>query len=130
MVFGPIDYALMGVGTMLTLVLLGAGISTIMRKPVGRALHLVYALLAFPLTAANVWNTLQKSGAMAQWVKDYPNNKIAQSQASGGSQIGELIGLAVLLVMGLAWPVFCLIWFGLVKRSTAEMTAGLENPAA
>lgn len=129
MVFGTVDYALMAVGVALTFVLLAAGIATVMRKPAGRALHLAYGALSLPLLAANIWNAMQKSAAMAQWAKDYPDNPIAQSQASGG-QMGELIGYAFMLCFGLAWPLFCLVWFGLVKRSTAEMTAGLDNPAA
>jgi hypothetical protein len=30
----------------------------------------------------------------------------------------------------LSYPIFCLIWFGFVKRGTAEITHAPEAPAA
>ncbi|MCL4743011.1 MAG: hypothetical protein KJZ54_12500 [Phycisphaerales bacterium] len=124
MVMGPLDWALAGIGLALTLVLLFAGVTTVGRKSVGRALHLAYAVASIPLVGVNIWNVLDKNAAMAQWAADYPNSPMAQGQTGPGAAIGMAISVAMILLFGLAWPVFCLIWFGLVKRSAESMTGG------
>lgn len=130
MVMGPLDWALAGIGLGLTFVLLFAGIATVGRKPVGRTLHLAYALAALPLVAVNIWNALDKNAAMAQWAADYPNSPMAQGQSGPGAAFGAAISVILILLFGLAWPVFCLIWFGLVKRTAESMTGGTGGSEA
>ncbi|MCW5777387.1 MAG: hypothetical protein KIS87_13200 [Phycisphaeraceae bacterium] len=125
MVMGPLDWALGAIGLGLTFVLLFAGIATAGRKPVGRTLHLAYGVAALPIVAVNIWNALEKNAAMAQWAADYPNNPMAQGQTGPGAAFGVAISVAMILLFGLAWPVFCLVWFGLVKRTPESMTAGV-----
>ncbi len=125
MVMGPLDWALAAIGIGLTFVLLFAGITTLGRKPVGRTLHLVYAVASLPLVAVNIWNALEKNAAMAQWAADYPNNPMAQSQSGPGAAFGAVIAVGMILFFGLLWPGFCLVWFGFVKRTPESMTGGV-----
>jgi len=126
MQFGAIDLTLGGIGVVLSVVLLLAGITTLSRKSVGRLLHLVYGGANLPLTLWSTWNTLQKMAAMGQYVRDNPDSPFAQ----GYSPIGSMIGIAFGLAIGLAYPVFCLVWFGAVKTRHEQMTGGLIEPAA
>lgn len=41
-----------------------------------------------------------------------------------------MVGLAIGLFIGLAWPVFCLIWFGFVKTKPEQMTGGVRERIA
>lgn len=96
-------------------ILLVAGIMTVRRNPSGRTTHLVYAVLALPLVALGTWVQWQNGAAMEQWVRENPGSPFAKGYSPTGQTIGLLFGV----LMGAAWPVFCLIWFGAVKR-TAE----------
>lgn len=94
------------------IVLLVAGIMVVARKPVGGTLHLVYAVLSLITTGLGVILGVQQQLAIAAWVKQNPDSQWAQ-------QSNPTVGFAVLgfmILLGLAWPVFCLIWFGVVKR--------------
>lgn len=107
--------------------LIVAGAVTVARKPIGRWLHLVYAVVAIVLTAWGVKVQLDYQAQIAEWIRQNPDSQFAQ-QAGAGT--GSLIALVVGIALGLAWPLFCLVWFGLVKRSAESMTGGVEEPAA
>jgi hypothetical protein len=123
---GNVDYALMGVGAIWAVVLIFAGIACVKRSPSARMLHLVYAIGGLAMTlGATVWN-LQKQAAIAQYFKDNPNDPMAQYN----SPMGAMIGMGLGLVIGGAWPVFTLIWFGFVKTKPEQMHGGQDAGVA
>jgi len=130
MKFTGVDIAIGGIGLLLSVVLLFAGISAVTRRPITRPLHLTYALCAIPL---NIWGALNQMGKQAlneQWAQDYPNNPMAQGMNGGGAsgaQIGQIIGLVLLIVLGIGIPLFYLIWFGLVKTKPEQITGDEEG---
>ena len=125
-----IDFALGGVGLLLSILLLMAGIAAVTRRPITRPLHLTYASCAIPL---NIWGALNQMGKQAlneQWAQDYPNNQMAQrigDSGNAGAQIGQIIALVLLLVLGIGIPVFYLIWFGLIKTKPEQITGDEEG---
>ena len=109
------------------ILLIVAAVRLLKRDQSGRTLHLAYALAAVVATFAGAGvNYLSQQDLLAAqqaWAEQYGDasdygKQIAaqvemQAQYSGASQaIGLVFGLAV----GLAWPVFCIIWFGMVKK--------------
>lgn len=108
--------------------LIVCGAVTVNRKPVGRTMHLVYSVVAIVLITWGLYIGFQMQAEMAQWIKDNPDTQYAQMQGTGAA-IGMTIGIAVSFVRYI-WPVFCLIWFGLIKTKPEQMTGGVESPAA
>lgn len=117
----------MGVSSLNTVLLLIAGIMTCTRRPVGRALHLAYGGVAIPLLVVGVILQLQSQSAMMQWMQDNPDSPTAQAMNSGFGRIAMTFGLVLGVLLGAPWPIFCLIWFGLVKRRPADLTG--DRPA-
>lgn len=119
--------ALTAVGTAWSILLVVAGAMCAGRKPMARSLHLLWALGTVVLTIVNTKFQLDIQADIAEWIKDNPNSDFAQYAQRGG---GGMVGLAIGLFIGLAWPVFCLIWFGFVKTKPEQMTGGVIEPAA
>jgi hypothetical protein len=117
----PLLIALTAAGGVINIILIAAGFVTIARKPVGRSLHLAYAVLSALGALAGLFYQVQTQQAVLQWAKDYPDNPIAQQMTSGAQAVGQIVGLAIGMALALAWPVFCIIWFGMIKRHADSM---------
>lgn len=116
------------VGMVSPIILLIAGIATLRRRPAGRMLHLVYALVAIVLGSAGTFIGVRQQMTIMQWAKDNPHDKWV-TQGGVGSPFGLII-LAVVLLMTFAWPLFCMIWFGAVKRDTKDLDGGVVEELA
>lgn len=117
--------ASMALGTVTTVLLVIAGIVLTMRKPAARWLHLVYAVLAF---AGAVWSIFQQMGiiqSLQTWVNDNSSTKFAQSWSM--IQMTLYITLVVTILFSMVWPIFCFVWFGVVKKKPEEYTRGVEQ---
>ncbi|MEZ6244144.1 MAG: hypothetical protein R3B57_14005 [Phycisphaerales bacterium] len=127
--FGPVDYGLAALGPVLAILLIAAGIMTINRKRAGWAGHLLYACISIPLLLFATYNNFQKQAGLEQWAQDYPANKYAEmiSKSQGMQQTAGAVTAIVMLVIFLAYPLFCLIWFGLMKTKHEQMTGGVEE---
>jgi hypothetical protein len=93
---------------------LAAGITTLRRKPVGRTLHIIYgagAMLMSVLSLALQW---QQHSAQMSWAASNAGSEWAKQINSGG--LFFIIGMAFALLIGFSYPVFCLIWFGMLKK--------------
>lgn len=118
-------YVLTAVSMALSGFLLASGIMLVGRKRPARAMHLFWAVVACLMTVVMLfiqWRVLEQNKV---WIQQNPDSFWAKQ--GGQNRVGELIGLAVGAVMGFAWPLFCLFWFGLVKRDPAEIDAGVEE---
>lgn len=125
MQLGPVDWLALGLGLSNAALLLAAGITLTMRNYTSRILHIFYGLLAFPLSAFGTYLQWGKQAQMAQWAQDNPNSPFAQGGATNSTwQVALFI---FLMGLGLAWPVFCLVWFGLVKNKRESLTGGVEH---
>ncbi len=128
MVLTPMDYVLGVFGLALAVLLFIGGIQTIIRRPIGRAMHLVYGLGAIPSIIYSTVSSFSKQEATKQWAQDYPDNPMAESINAGGPDqtIGMIIGLVIILFF-MTYPLFCVIWFGLIKTKHEQMTGGAED---
>lgn len=101
-----------GLGLLAPLLLIIAGVMLVSRKRVGVTLHLVYAVAAIVLGLAGAAVSIPRQLQQAEWVRQNPTDPWAQHAKP---EIGFIM-LGVFTLLGLAWPIFCLIWFGAVKR--------------
>ena len=114
------------VGMIGPVILLIAGITTLRRRPTGRVLHLVYAVIAIVLGGAGAFVAMKQQFAIVQWAKDHPADKWV-TQGHVGSPISLVISAAIMLIM-FVWPLFCMIWFGAIKRDTKDLDGGDLEP--
>ena len=111
-------------GLLVSVVLIVAGVLTVLRKAGGRTAHLIYAPVHILLI---VWGIIIQIGIQnetAQWVRENPDADFSQTQ-----QMGSLFGLIIMGVMAiifLIWPVFVLVWFGVNKKTHEDMTGGVN----
>lgn len=115
-------------GAAIDLLLIVGGIMLIVRQYAARAMHLVYGVLALINWAYAMYVQLDISEQAKEWVKQNPDSDYAKQAAAMGN-IGDIIGLAIAVVVFLPHPIFCLIWFGLVKKTRDSMTGGVEAAA-
>lgn len=101
-----------GVGLIVPVMLIIAGVMTVARKRAGGSLHLVYSVLSLISTIAYTAVSLPRQAEVAEWVRQNPTDPWAKQ---ANPSIGWSI-FAVVTLVSLAYPVFCLIWFGAVKR--------------
>ncbi len=118
---GPLQMALGVVGLLWTVLLLVAGIMLTLRKPVARPLHLVYAVVNIILTIVGTIMGIASQQAVREWATNNPDNEWAK-QVLIQPEFAGYISIGLGAVIGLVWPVFCLIWFGAVKRSARDIT--------
>ena len=119
-----LTYGLMAASLLINVLLVVAGIFCVLRNPVARLAHLGYVLVFIPVVIATAVNTMNVQKATEAWAVEYPDNMLAQQtqqQVDMGLNTG-LITAIVTIVISLAWPLFCIIWFGFVKTKPNQMT--------
>ncbi len=121
-------YVSLFAGAALNLLLILAGIMLIVRQYSSRHMHLAYGVLTLINWAYSLYLQLQISEQAKEWVKQNPDSDYAKQAAAMGN-IGDLIGIAMAVVLFLPYPVFCVVWFGLVKKTRDSMTGGVEAAA-
>lgn len=112
-------------GTFVSGLLVVAGVSTVRRKASGRILHLIFgvvSLIESPLAAVIGW---QQQAAIQKWVQENPADKWAQQQQQGGA-VGMIV-LIIMTVIALIWPVFCVFWFGVLRKRPEEGAPDLSK---
>jgi hypothetical protein len=125
-IFGSIHIPFMfsiGVGFLLEILLIVAGSMLLLRRAVARPLHLAYFVGGVIGFGISTWIGVQYQVEITEWIKQNPNTKFAQDQQASG-WIGQTIGWTWGILMGLVWPVFCGVWFGLIKKKGSDITAG------
>jgi len=115
------------IGFMLNGLLIFAGVQLMRRRQAGRSLHLVYAVvgvfIAFIGSYVGFRGQQAQSTAMQAWITQYgessdtakqiKQSQQQQAQFQGTVQIASMMGG---LGLTLAWPVFCIVWFGMAKK--------------
>ena len=110
--FGVVQMMVVLLGVVLQIPLIIAGITAVLRKPVSRPLHLLYAVLYIvTISVQSALGIIQQQKMvndpeMAQWIAEHPGSGLADGLSQSSSTQG-----IIRLVFFLAWPVFCLLWF-------------------
>jgi hypothetical protein len=123
---GLVQIVLMVASVLINVLLVVGGITCLSRKIAARYMHLVYGIGMIVLSIAGVMFQFQLMAQMDLYVQDYPDNPISQGY-NRPMQLGSALAMTAL---SLAWPIFCLAWFGLVKKTEDDMTGGLLEAAA
>jgi hypothetical protein len=116
----PALIALQGVGFLLALILLFGGILLVMRKPAGRTLHLVYAVLSLPLGLVGLFVQMGFIGLMQKWLHENPKLE----KMSGFIMATVYLGVAIAVAL-MAYQVFLLIWF--IAKRKADLGGGSQR---
>ncbi len=124
----PLTLAPSVLGALASVFLIVAGAALAGRQPAARAMHLAYGAASIVLIGLSIWMQLGIQARIAEWCRQNSDTDFARQQAQGGS-IGQVIGLFFAVVF-LVWPIFCLIWFGVIKKRPGDMTGGVAAPAA
>lgn len=110
---GPFALPLSVVGVGWAVLLIVAGILCVGRKPAARPAHLVYAIGGVILAALGaVSGTMDQLHAL-DWVAQNPTDGWARQH---NATVGWIM-LVFFVGLGTVWPLFCLVWFGALKRS-------------
>lgn len=113
----PIEYPLMGIGVLMAIFLIIAGIMLIKRNAGARPMHLVYGIVGVVMVAVHaVVGTMKVPQAVEASVPPGSSPEVIQQ-----AKVGGFVMLGCLLLFFLLWPAFCVIWFGLVKRDSQDL---------
>lgn len=108
-------------GVLMAVLLLTCGIMCIRRNPACRPIFLVYAVLGLLSLVFSLYIQFQQAESMARWAAENPDSPFAAGYKNPAqvraSQIG---GMIFGVVLGGAWPVFLLVWFGLIKTRAEQ----------
>ncbi|MHC4977137.1 MAG: hypothetical protein ACYTF7_11115 [Planctomycetota bacterium] len=99
-------------GIIISVWLIAGGISLLLGAASSRIMFLVYALAGVASAIFGSWYGLEVRQQVNEWVEANPDAQFAQQTGSQEFQLGFMI---FGLVLGLAWPVFSAVWFGIVK---------------
>jgi hypothetical protein len=87
------------------------------------------AVLAAFLGTYNAYSGTQKQqAAMERWLDDHGETDLGkmikrqQEQQAALQQTIQTAALAGGAGLSLAWPVFCIVWFGMIKRDGSDIT--------
>lgn len=120
----PINLGYGAVSTLFTFVLIVAGALTVARKPSGRTAHLAWAVVAMIFGAVGIYMQVKMNAEIATWVADNPDADFSKQPQM------PIIGYACAGFFGFGWPLFTLVWFGLIKKKGSDLTEGVTEQVA
>jgi hypothetical protein len=127
MQLSPGVMALTAMGTVMGIFLLTCGIMCLRRNAASRGLFLVYSVVALLFVGVSIYIQLQQGATMAKWVAENPDSPFAAGYKNPGAvQAQQIVGIVVGVLLGSAFPVFLLIWFGLVKTKPEQFGRAAE----
>ena len=109
---------------LLTVILVVSGALLLLRKAVARPLFLFYSVATLIMSVLGVWYVLGIQSAAAIWINNNPGTTFAD--AGDIILLILLVSVVLMTLIGLIWPVFCLIWFGFKKKTHQDMTGGVD----
>ncbi len=120
----PVQLGVGAVSTLWTIVLIVAGAMTLARKPAGRTAHLAWAGVAMIFGAIGIYMQVKMNADIATWVADNPDSDFAKQPQM------PIIGYICGGFFGFAWPLFTIVWFGLIKKKASDLTEGVAEQVA
>ena len=119
--FGTLQIVQTIISLVTSSLLIAAGIQTLRRSFSGRTLHLIWAVLSVLAVIYGGFAGWHQQQEQLIWARENPDNPIAKQTLQG--QPFSLAIMGFFLCFFAAWPVFCLTWFGLIKRTAASFGA-------
>lgn len=134
--FDAVMIASIVIGLFANVLLLAAGIATARRSPAGRGRHLAYALVGLVSALFSIYSTFHanahQNAQLEAWLADHGDTPLGLQMGSAQqreiTRLTQGVGLVTAFVLSAAWPVFCVVWFGMVKRAPGAMGADLPEP--
>lgn len=114
----PLQIGAMALGFIPAITLIVAGALTVKRNYKGRMVHLIYVAMSMVIGGIGIAMQIQQQMALSAWAAENPDNMWAKQQQQGGAF--AYIGIAFGVLLSFAWPLFCAIWFGFVKRKPED----------
>jgi len=112
------------------LLLVAAAIAALARLGVARGLHLAYALLGVVSAFASVWFQIHVNGQTEAWIArhgelpyDGPSERTWGGAMRDQLEIGRFF-VTIGFPLALAWPLFCIVFFGMLKRDPGTRRNG------
>ncbi len=121
---GALQQFLAVFGLLLSALLLVSGIMLVLRKAQARMMFIAYSLLSLLTAVLSMWMVFDLQSISAQWINDNPGTAFAD--AGDIVLVAMMVGAAIGILLTSIWPLFCLIWFGFVKRTHHDMTGGVD----
>lgn len=118
-----LSIVLMALGWLWSLMLLTAGIMTVKRRANGRTLHIVYAGVSVFVGIASLIVSWMDAQRTIEALSSEPN----LAQMAGFIKMMVFLFMCIGAVFGLGYPIFCLIWFGMLGKRP-EAGAAVEEP--
>ena len=115
---GPIDIGFMLLMAFISIFLLVSAILLVRRKPIAAKFHITYGIVATVVVIAHVAWGISRADDFTQMMKQNP--AAASGPMAGFANMSTSLTIITGVIMGvfrLAYPVFCLIWFGIVKKN-------------
>lgn len=115
-------------GVLISILLLIAGVMLVRRQPIARSMFLIYGVLSIlsnimglviSLTIA-IPDMLAQMKSQSETITD-PQMQLQTKQMLQMLEAFMPISIIVSTAIGMLWPLFCLVWFGLVKRRSGDM---------
>lgn len=107
----PLTMGLAAVGVLVSVLLIAAGATTLQRKPLGKVLHLAYGALGLLIAIGSIGAGIVAANQLAASEPD--------AAKAAATRMGGIIGAGVGGCVGGLYPLFCLVWFGVVKRNAS-----------
>ncbi len=122
----PVEFFItMAFGVVMSFILICAGIMLLLRKPSAKMMHIVYGIGGIISGIVGTYVHMAFQAEINEWIQQNPDTAFAKKAVAG--QALQQAMLIVAIVVAFAWPTFCLIWFGAVKKDAQEIARGVET---
>ncbi len=117
--FGIVNMLNLGTGTLFSILLFAAGLTTLRRSMTGRTLHLVWSAASLAWIPVALYLAYYQTEAMKVFVRDNPDSPFSKG---GSPEMGLMIGIVMTAIFSI-YPVFIFIWFLFIKKTKESFGA-------
>jgi hypothetical protein len=115
-----LQIAQMALGGLLAVVQIITGVMTLNRHASARLLNLVWSPLTILVGVLGIFVQISVMKATEAWMAANADSPLAQGGGGSGGGIQYAL-MACGVLLGIGWPVFCILWFGLIKKRPEQM---------
>lgn len=123
----------LGLGVLVTILLLIAGIMLVKRQAIARPMFLVYSVLSIVTTVVGM--AISLTDVIPATIAAMKAQAAAETNPQAQQQMQQMVGFMdqflsvitiVVCVIAMIFPLFCLVWFGAIKRKASDMGVARE----